>query len=103
MAGGTSTAERRTMSWGWRSAKKIGDESNSRWFFDVSVCYTGLMIQKIVKKMSLQESSINDDLTYWLGKTPEERISAVEILRRQQYGNTTRLQRIIHIIKQTQG
>jgi hypothetical protein len=28
---------------------------------------------------------------YWLSKTPDERISAVEILRRQYYGNSERL------------
>ena len=33
---------------------------------------------------------MKDDLAFWLEKSPEERISAVEILRRQFHGNTTR-------------
>lgn len=52
------------------------------------------MIEKKIKKQSLEEHSknaIRDDLEYWLSKTPEERVSAVEMLRRQYYGNTARL------------
>jgi hypothetical protein len=58
------------------------------------------MIQKIVKKHRLQErTTTQDDLAYWLSKTPEERIAAVEYLRRQYYGNATRLQRVAHIVQ----
>ena len=57
------------------------------------------MIEKVIKKTKLSKSSAKDDLTYWLSKTPEERISAVEILRRQQHGNTQRLQRVARVIK----
>ena len=62
------------------------------------------MIRKIVKKCRLSEpDSGKDDLRYWLGKSVEERISAVEILRRQQYGSSKRLQRVVRIIKRKQG
>ncbi len=47
------------------------------------------MIEKVVRKQSLQDSYNNDDLAYWLSKTPEERIEAVEYLRRQYYGSST--------------
>jgi 2-hydroxy-3-keto-5-methylthiopentenyl-1-phosphate phosphatase len=41
------------------------------------------MIEKVVKKRNLNDAgAAKDDLAYWLSKTPEERISAVEILRR---------------------
>ena len=40
-----------------------------------------------------------DDLKYWLAKTPDERIEAVEILRKQYHGNTVRLQRSVRIIQ----
>jgi len=57
------------------------------------------MIQKVVHKCSLDDSNqIQKDLEYWLSKTPEERIEAVEILRRQYHGNSERLQRVARVI-----
>ena len=62
------------------------------------------MIQKIVKKYSINDlSSIKEDLTFWLSKSPEERLSAVEYLRRQHDGNTARLQRSARIIQLAQS
>ena len=43
----------------------------------------------------------NTDLVYWLNKTPNERIEAVEFLRRQYHGNTKRLQRIARVTEQS--
>ena len=58
------------------------------------------MIQKIVKKSRMDDlSSIRKDLAYWLSKSHEERISAVEYLRRQYHGNTARLQRSARVIQ----
>ena len=65
--------------------------------------YTKAMIKRIITKKNLGESSVNDDLEYWLSRSPEERISAVEFLRRQYYGNTARLQRSARIVKQKQS
>ena len=59
------------------------------------------MIKKVVKKVSLNDNSVKADLEYWLSKSPEERIEAVEILRRQFYGDTARLQRVVKVIQQT--
>ncbi len=54
------------------------------------------MIQKIVKKGAVDElSSIKEDLAFWLSKPPEERVAAVDFLRRQYNGNTARLQRSV--------
>ncbi|MFO7891770.1 MAG: hypothetical protein R6V04_15695 [bacterium] len=64
------------------------------------------MIKKIVKIQSLEEhkkQSIKNDLAYWLSKTPDERISAVEFLRRQYHGNTARLQRSVRVIQRSQS
>ena len=62
------------------------------------------MIQKIVKKGTMDElSSIEEDLTYWLSKPPEERVAAVDFLRRQYNGNTARLQRSARIIQLKQS
>jgi hypothetical protein len=32
-------------------------------------------------------NSVKEDLAYWLSKTPEERIEAVELLRKQLHGS----------------
>ena len=58
------------------------------------------MIKKVVNIKKLSESnSILDDLEYWLKKTYEDRISAVEFLRRQQDGSSERLQRVARVIE----
>jgi hypothetical protein len=58
------------------------------------------MIHKIVKKGALDElSSIKEDLAYWLSKPPEERVAAVDKLRKQHHGNTGRIQKAVKIIK----
>jgi hypothetical protein len=62
-----------------------------------------MMIERVVAKRKLDESSAKEDLAYWLSRTPEERVSAVEFLRRQYHGNTARLQRSARIVKQTRG
>ena len=58
------------------------------------------MIEKIIKKGNLNDKFIKEaDLKYWLKKSPQERIDAVEILRRQYNGSAERLQRIIKVVQ----
>lgn len=63
-------------------------------------------MEKVIRKISLSDKR-NYDLDYWLSKTPEERISAIEILRQQFYESENdfppRLQRVIKLIKRTQS
>ena len=60
------------------------------------------MIKKVVRKYNLDEySEIEENLKYWLSKLPEERIAAVDFLRKQLYGSSIRLQRTVRVIKQT--
>jgi len=60
------------------------------------------MIQKIVNKRDLHNfSSIKEDLIYWLSKTAEERVAAVDYLRKQYHGSTERLQRSARVIKRS--
>ena len=60
------------------------------------------MIQRTVKKYNLNDSStIKDDLAYWLSKSHEERIAAVDYLRKQYHGDTARLQRVARIIQRS--
>ncbi len=61
------------------------------------------MIKKVVKKRRLNDPKARlDDLVYWMNRPAKERIAAVEYLRRQYYGNTARLQRVVRIIQQSQ-
>jgi len=58
------------------------------------------MIERTVKKLDLKrDSSIKEDLVYWLGKTPQERIAAIEFLRRQYHGSSARLQRSARVVQ----
>jgi hypothetical protein len=62
------------------------------------------MIKKTVAKYRMDSfSEIRQNLQYWLKKTPQERLSAVEFLRSQIYGNTKRLQRTARVIQRSQG
>lgn len=45
------------------------------------------MIHKVAARLTLKDASLpGKDLAYWLSKTPEERLSAVEFLKKQWYG-----------------
>ena len=58
------------------------------------------MIKKVVRKTNLDNlNSTEDDLRYWLSRPAQERISTVDYLRRQYYGNTERLQRVARVIQ----
>ena len=58
------------------------------------------MISKVIKKKDMEkDDSIKEDLKYWLKRDPNERILAVEYLRRQFHGNSDRLQRVARITK----
>ncbi len=62
------------------------------------------MIEKIVKKYKVDNfSAIREDLNYWLTRPPEERVAAVDYLRKQYHGNTARLQRTARVIQREQG
>ena len=62
------------------------------------------MIRKIVKKANLDKfSSIEEDLIFWLSKPPEERVAAVDLLRKQYNGNSARLQRSARVIQLKQS
>ena len=56
-------------------------------------------MEKVVTRKKLNESSYREDREYWLSKTPEERFSALEMLRRQMNGDPGRLQRVVEITK----
>ena len=58
------------------------------------------MIEKVVRKGNLRGfSETEENLAYWLSRTPEERVEAVEILRRERHGDEIRLQRVARVIQ----
>ncbi|MCX6252398.1 MAG: hypothetical protein NTX61_16820 [Bacteroidetes bacterium] len=60
------------------------------------------MISKVVHKQDLNEyDEIRENLSFWLDKSPSERISAVDFLRRQYHGITGRLQRTVRIVQRS--
>ncbi len=62
------------------------------------------MIHKVVQKHRLdKDSEIRQNLEYWLSRPPEERLAAVEFFRRQVYGDTPRLQRVVRVVKLSQS
>jgi hypothetical protein len=61
-----------------------------------------MKIEKTVSIKNIKDKNQSqDDLQYWLGKSSEERLSAVEFLRRQYHGSSKRLQRVVRIIQRT--
>lgn len=62
------------------------------------------MIQKIIHKYNLNpDYEIKQNLQYWLSKTPEQRLDAVELFRRQIYENTQRLQKTARVVQRTKS
>jgi hypothetical protein len=62
-------------------------------------------MEKVIRKTTTKEKQ--SDLEYWLTKTPQERLNALEFLR-QQYVNFNknvqpRLQRVCTVINQKPG
>lgn len=60
------------------------------------------MIVKVANIRNLTDKNlILDDLKYWLSKSPEERVEAVEYLRKQVHGSSARLQRVARVVQRT--
>ena len=61
-----------------------------------------MVIQKTFKiKEMKHHNSIKDDLDFWLSKSPEERVAAVDFLREQYHGSTARLQKVARVIQRS--
>ena len=58
------------------------------------------MIEKVEKRYDLRYfSEVKENLAYWLSRSPSERVSAVEHLRRQMDGSSARFQRVARVVK----
>jgi hypothetical protein len=61
------------------------------------------MIEKVISIRRLEDrSSLKSDYAFWMTKSPEERIEAVDLLRRQYHGDSARLQRSARVVQQEQ-
>ena len=57
------------------------------------------MNRKKVRKQDLDKhSEIKQNLEYWLSQPPEERLAAIDALRRELYGDLPRIQRVAQVI-----
>jgi hypothetical protein len=66
--------------------------------------YNQPMLKKEIQKRNLQDlSTPKSDLAFWLKKSPEERVAAVDFLRRQYYGTPTGLQRVARVVQRPRG
>lgn len=56
-------------------------------------------IQRVLKQTSFEEEArTRPALEYWLSRSPEERVAAVEFLRRQVDGAGARLRRVHRVL-----
>jgi hypothetical protein len=55
--------------------------------------------RKVTKHVLKKHDEVKANLEYWLSRTPEERISAMEVLRRQRYGDDKPIQKVARIIR----
>ncbi|HEX8236841.1 MAG TPA: hypothetical protein VF600_12865 [Abditibacteriaceae bacterium] len=68
----------------------------------MDIVTTARMDKTVLEVGTLSEQG--DDREYWAGKTPLERLEAVEFMRQVMYGynpSTTRLQRVLTVAQQT--
>ena len=72
--------------------------------YSTCIRYGISMIEKVIKKRRMTpEAEIRENLSYWLGRPPEERVAAVDFLRKHVHGCSERLQRSVRIIHRKQG
>jgi hypothetical protein len=57
------------------------------------------MKDRVIQIKRVSQNSPSEDVAYWMSKSPEERFSAVEFLRRQWYETPPRLQRVFKIVQ----
>ncbi len=67
-----------------------------------TIWYNIVMIEAVVNKYDLNSiSEKKQNLEYWLLQSGEERVSAVDYLRKQVYGDSVRLQRVVKVIQRS--
>lgn len=60
------------------------------------------MIERVVSRSALHDTIDRRDFEYWLSRPPEERLAAVEQLRRNYYGTySERLPRVLRVAERS--
>jgi hypothetical protein len=78
-------------------------ESCYDWIISMMIYEVETMLDDSIDRKSFSVHNLHDhenDLQYWLSQTPQDRIAAIEMLRRINYGNdvsTARLQRFFEV------
>jgi hypothetical protein len=57
------------------------------------------MIEKVLTIISLDEDTSQQDLAYWLSRTSEERLAAVELLRERVFDLPQPIEKILEIVE----
>jgi hypothetical protein len=55
------------------------------------------VIEKVITVASLEYDSAVDDLAYWLSRPPEERLEAVDLLRRRLFELPAKMERVLEV------
>ena len=55
-------------------------------------------VERVVIRRRLGDDETQENLRYWLSRTPQDRLAEVERLRRQMYGTIPRLERIVAVV-----
>ena len=64
--------------------------------------YNNFMIRRIVERHSLKDhNEIKQNLQYWMSRPAGERLAAIDLIRRQIYGDAQRLQRTVRVIQRS--
>lgn len=67
------------------------------------MCIIDVMIERTVHKCRQDEHlDAKQNLDYWLSRPPEERLAAVDFLRRQMYGDTGGIQKVVRVVDLSQ-
>jgi len=93
-----------TVSWPSANPHCFGKDSRQGHGLPALLWYTISMLTPVVRKARLSElDSAREDLLFWLARPAEERLAAVELLRRQMHGVAPRLQRTARVIQRARG
>ncbi len=60
------------------------------------------VLERVVRRRG-RPGDPREDIAYWLGRSLEDRISAVEFLRIQAHGRSARLQRVARVVRRTES
>ena len=55
-------------------------------------------VERVVIRRRLGDDETQENLRYWLSRTPQDRLAEGERLRRQMYGTIPRLERIVAVV-----